>query len=72
MYFCINAITLFTYLLFHDVAYCVAVYEQPSNEQHETVSVERRQNRNGEEEGRSANSDHQAERLRGQIHRIYA
>jgi len=48
-----------------------SVYGQPSNKQHEAVSVERRQNRNGEEEGKSTNGDHQAERLRGQILRVY-
>jgi len=48
-----------------------SVYGQPSNEQHETVSAQRRQNRIGEEEGRSVDGRHQAERLSGQIHRVY-
>ena len=48
-----------------------SVYGQPSNKQHEAVSAERRQNSDCEEEGRSANGDHQAERLRGQILRVY-
>ena len=48
-----------------------SVYGQPSNEQHEAVSAQRRQNRIGEEEGRSVNGRHQAERLHGQIHQVY-
>jgi len=48
-----------------------SVYGHPSNKQHEAVSAKGRQNNDCKEEGRSANGDHQAERLRGQILRLH-